>query len=248
MSQFGPTPSVATPQPLYARYVHGDETIDFTPDAGTDYGAGVGNGVPFGAVLVIGAMIAISVRPLPAGIRGALAIEGSFSITKAASDGGMAAGSIWYWDDTGKVATGTAGSNKYGGKVEIAALTADTSVRVQLESLANASGSIGFGSIPSGTVAATGSTVSDAAALANGFNLVTAADGTKGVVLPTAPGSNTPVIVKNNSASALKVWPDAAATINAIASHANISLAANTIAVFYPSSTTQWWTHPLLPS
>jgi hypothetical protein len=100
------------------------------------------------------------------------------------------------------------------------------------------------------TVAATGagSAASDAAPITTGFVLVTAADGTKGVVLPTAPLAGTFIIVKNNSASALAVWPDAAATINAIAANDDIDLAANTAAIFIASSPTQWWTLPLLPS
>lgn len=120
----------------------------------------------------------------------------------------------------------------------------------QLDGTTTSSPSLSTVLIKNSTVAATGTGASaaDAAALSQGFNLVTAADGTKGVVLPTAPVAGTVIIVKNNAASALAVWPDAAASINAIAANDDIDLAANTSAMFIASSPTQWWTLPLLPS
>lgn len=108
-----------------------------------------------------------------------------------------------------------------------------------------------FGSmfkIPRATVAATGTNLATAAALTAGLTTVTAGDATKGVKLPTTPVAGTICYVKNNAAAVLKVWPDAAATINAIGSNSSISMAANTMAAFFADSTTQWWTMPLLPS
>lgn len=96
-------------------------------------------------------------------------------------------------------------------------------------------------------VAAAGSTAADAAALAEGFNLVSAADGTKGVILPTAvPGMR--VEVKGSANAVLKVWPASGATINALSADAAISLAARAPAVFVATSSLQWHTIPLLPS
>jgi len=98
-------------------------------------------------------------------------------------------------------------------------------------------------------VAATGSTVTDAAQLSSGFTVVTGADGTKGVKLPATPAAGTIVIIKGTTAGVLKVWPDAAATINAIGSNGAISLASGAIpAIFIAKSTTQWYTLPLVPS
>jgi hypothetical protein len=99
-------------------------------------------------------------------------------------------------------------------------------------------------------LAATGTNLATAAQLASGFTLVTGADATVGVKLPATPAAGTLVIVKNeDSANAvLKVYPDAAATINAIAANAAISLAAKVSAIFIADSTTQWYTIPLLPS
>lgn len=97
-------------------------------------------------------------------------------------------------------------------------------------------------------LAATGTVLADAAQLVAGFVTVSAADGTKGVKLPATPATGTWVAVKNNAGSGLKVYPDAAATINAIAANGPITMAANTSAIFFADAATQWWTIPLLPS
>ncbi len=98
-------------------------------------------------------------------------------------------------------------------------------------------------------VAAAGSTVTDAAQLSSGFTVVTGADGTKGVKLPATPAAGTMVIIKGTAAAVLKVWPDAAATINAIGSNGALSLASGAIpAIFIAKSTTQWYSLPLVPS
>lgn len=62
------------------------------------------------------------------------------------------------------------------------------------------------------SVAAAGSTQTDATLIGAGFNRVTGADGTKGVVLPAAnPGES--CIIVNDSASTLKVYPPSGAAI-----------------------------------
>jgi hypothetical protein len=103
---------------------------------------------------------------------------------------------------------------------------------------------------PVATLAAAGSTVTDAAQLVAGFTWVTAANATKGVKLPATPAAGTVCIVKNDDTAnaVLKVWPDAAATINAIGSNADIAMPAKTAAIFIAYSSTQWFTIPLLPS
>jgi hypothetical protein len=98
-------------------------------------------------------------------------------------------------------------------------------------------------------VAAAGSTVTDAAQLSAGFTVVTGANGTVGVKLPAAPTPGTQVWIKGTTAGVLKVWPDPAATINAIGSNGAISLASGAIpAIFIAKSATQWYTFPLVPS
>lgn len=97
------------------------------------------------------------------------------------------------------------------------------------------------------TVAAAGSTKDDAAAMSADFVLVTAADATKGVILPT-PVAGRVLMLKNNANAVLKVYPNAGGQINAVGADTAMSLAAYVGAVFVASSATQWWTIPLLPS
>lgn len=98
-------------------------------------------------------------------------------------------------------------------------------------------------------VAGTGSTVSDAAQLLEGFTVITGANGTLAWKLPATPVAGTIVIVKGTTAGVAKIFPDAAATINAIGSNGAISLASGAVpAIFVAKSATQWYTLPLLPS
>lgn len=116
-----------------------------------------------------------------------------------------------------------------------------------------ATGQMTFAAMPiipvNADVAATGSVLADAAQLSTGFTVVTGADGTKGVKLPATPTAGSIVIIKGTTAGVLKVWPDAAATINAVAANGAISLASGAIpAIFIAKSATQWYTLPLVPS
>ena len=99
------------------------------------------------------------------------------------------------------------------------------------------------------SVAAAGSTLTDAAQLLPGVTVVSAADGTKGVKLPATPVAGTVVIVKGTAAAVLKVWPDAAATINAIGANGALSMTTGAMPSFFiASSLTQWYTIPLVAS
>jgi hypothetical protein len=98
-------------------------------------------------------------------------------------------------------------------------------------------------------VAAAGTVLADAAQLSAGFTVVTGANGTVGVKLPATPAPGTIVIIKGTTAGVLKIWPDAAATINAVGSNGAISLTSGAVpAIFIAKSATQWYTIPLLPS
>lgn len=109
------------------------------------------------------------------------------------------------------------------------------------------------GAIVSGpvtTVAAAGSTNADAAAIAAATYIcvVTAADGTKGAILPAMVDGQT-IKVKNNAGSILKIYPFSGAAINGLtATTGALSMAANTIADFTRTSSTQVYSTPLLPS
>lgn len=98
-----------------------------------------------------------------------------------------------------------------------------------------------------GTVAAAGSVQGDAAAIASDICVVTGADGTKGAILP--PGvAGMQILVKNNTAAVLKIYPGTSAAVNALSANAAISMASLTCAIFAATSATQWYTCPLLPS
>lgn len=101
--------------------------------------------------------------------------------------------------------------------------------------------------LKSATVAATGSTQANAAAVSDGFTLVSAADGTKGVVLPAAVAGRT-VILKNNANAVLKVWPASGDGINAITVDSNYVLAAYTSSLLVAYDATTWYSVPLLAS
>lgn len=109
------------------------------------------------------------------------------------------------------------------------------------------------GAIVSGpvtTVAAAGTDNTNAGAIpaASYICVVTAADGTKGVILPTMVDGQT-IKVKNNAGSVLKIYPFASAAINGLtATTGALSMAANTIADFTRTSATQIYSTPLLPS
>jgi len=101
--------------------------------------------------------------------------------------------------------------------------------------------------LPVAAVAAAGSTQGDAAALAEGINVVSAADGTKGVILPTAVAGMV-IIVKNTAAGALKIYPATGGAINAVAANGAYSITTRTSSLLGASSTTQWYSGPLVAS
>ena len=101
--------------------------------------------------------------------------------------------------------------------------------------------------IKTATVAAAGSTQANAAAVSDGFTLVTGADGTKGVVLPAAVAGRT-VILKNNAGSTLKVWPAVGDGINAITVDSNFTMATVTSCMLVAYDSTTWYSIPLVAS
>lgn len=101
--------------------------------------------------------------------------------------------------------------------------------------------------IPTATVAAAGSVQGDAAAVVEGFTLVSAADATKGVILPSAV-AGMQVIIKNGAAAVLKIYPNTSDAINAIAANSALSIASLTSVLLVAYDATTWYSVPLLPS
>lgn len=101
--------------------------------------------------------------------------------------------------------------------------------------------------LPVAAVAAAGTNQGTAAALAEGLNVVSAADGTKGVRLPTAVAGMV-VVVKNTVAAALPIYPATGAAVNAVAANGAYSIGNLTSTMLVASSATQWYSVPLVAS
>lgn len=136
------------------------------------------------------------------------------------------------------------------GASSLQAVTATTisATAVTATSITNSGPTTGAVRLPVASVAATGNSQGTAAALSEGINVVTAADDTKGVVLPTAVAGMV-VIVKNTvSAKTLKVYPATGAAINAVAANGSYNLGSVLSTLLVASSTTQWYSVPLVAS
>jgi hypothetical protein len=97
--------------------------------------------------------------------------------------------------------------------------------------------------------AAAGSTRADATSMTASFNWVTAADATKGVVIP-APTAGRIIVVKNDDTAnaILKVYAPGSAKINGVAGSTAFSMAAKTACLFVAYDTTDWFSVPLVAS
>lgn len=216
------------------------DLIDYTP--GADVAAG--------DVVVLGGVVYVAPIAIASGVLGALSARSAVKMPK--KTGAIAAGDPVYWNPTGDPNTGTAGTGAafntptgyLAGQAIVAAGSTDDFVHVQR---VGANPPSATRTQVNSSVAATGSVQGDAASILEGLTVVTAADATKGVILPTAI-AGARVEVKNGAAAVLKVYPATGAAINAIAANGAISLAASVSAIFVATSATQWYTIPLLPS
>lgn len=93
------------------------------------------------------------------------------------------------------------------------------------------------------TLAAAGSSASDATALTQQAQVVTGADGSKGVALPAAATTDGPYVIFNDAAAALKVYPVNGGNdnINGLTEDAAFTMAGGEMAIFVPTSATQWY-------
>lgn len=215
------------------------ETIDYTP--GADVAAN--------AVVVSGDLVGVAPKAIAASVAGALCISGIFSVVKVT--GAVTFNQRLYWAAAGDPVGGTAGTgaltttgagNVFAGYAVKAAAEGDARVELLLTPERR---SLRFAVA---AVAAAGSAQGDAAALIEGINVVSAADGTKGVILPTAVAGMI-VIVKGTAAAVLKIYPATGAAINAVSANGAMSLASGAIpAILVATSATQWYTIPLVPS
>ena len=197
---------------------------------------------------LVGSIFGVALQTVANAVAGEFAVAGVWELTKVGSQAWTQGAKI-YWDDGNKRCTTDSSAGPLIGTATaaVASGAGDVLGTVRLDGSAHQIGSLGGSIIPSATVAAAGSVQGDAAAVATGFTLVSAADGTKGVLLPAAAAGKV-VIIKNNVAAALKVWPASGDAINAIAANAALSMASLTSAVFTAYDATTWYTSPLVPS
>lgn len=90
------------------------------------------------------------------------------------------------------------------------------------------------------SVAAAGSVQGDAGSLVVGFNTVTAADGTKGVVLPAAVAGKRVDVYNSVATNGLKIYPASGGTINGGSADAAITIEGKTLATLIAVDSTNW--------
>jgi predicted RecA/RadA family phage recombinase len=210
--------------------------IDYTPSSA----------VTGGDVVVLNGIVGVAITDIAANDLGSLAVEGIFKLPKTTA--AIVRGLPVHWNPTGDPDSGTAGTGAanqlgvgtYAGLASAASGSGDDFAYVNLNVQSNL--------LAVTAVTAAGSVIGDAAQLSQGLNVVTGADGTKGVILPTAvPGMQ--VIVKGVTAGVLKVWPKTGGTINALSASAALSMTTGAMPLtFVASSATQWYTLPLVAS
>lgn len=107
-------------------FIQDGDAIDYTPNAD----------VAAGAVVVLGDLVGVTKRPIPANTLGALHVTGVFEFPKETGSGTeIAAGAIVHWDANAQVAYASIGgsaSDKLLGKAVLAAGETDETVRVRL--------------------------------------------------------------------------------------------------------------------
>lgn len=228
---------MATTTTVRALLRNGDQETVPVPSAGSAYTQGDIVAVGDGRIGVVTGLEAIA-----SGDPMSLRVYGQFDILKQATTDTYAVGAPVYYDPSGKQAYTVEGAGYlYAGRCVKASASGDTYVYTDINVLPPVR-------VPVYAVTALGSGQSDAAPLIEGLNVVTGANGTLGVVLPTAvPGMV--VYIKGVTAGVLKVYPATGGTINALSANAAMSLASGAIpAVLVASSATQWYTIPLVPS
>lgn len=230
--------------PMQAIYVQDGDSLNYTP----------GSAVAAGDVIISAGIAYIASQAIAASALGAVVPqeEGVWDIVKDSST--FAAGDPVYWKTTGDPVGGTAGSGAATSTsagayllgyvpIGITGLTGDTTIRTKLIPPRLRSS----GRIAVAAVTPTGSAQGDAAALYEGYNAVSGADATKGVILPTA-AVGMRVEIKNVTAAILKIYPATGGAINGLSANAALSIAASTTTILTATSTTQWYSHPLLAS
>lgn len=220
------------------------DSVDYTPVAA----------VTAGDVIVIGtSLVTVATCDIAANTKGSVATRGVFNFPKDNSDF-AAAGVPVYWDADGNPYGGTAGTgclsdSSADGPLAGFALEAAGSttgdVDILLRSVDSATVPGVLAAFPMRTLAAAGSVIGNAAAVAGtGVTRVTGADNTTGVQLPASPTGKLVVLQNSVADKTLKVYPQANAGINATGTNTAYVMPAGSVRHFYGYNATAWITEP----
>lgn len=209
--------------------------VDYTP-SGT---------LPAGQVTVVNSIPMIPHTYLEDARLGALAAGGG--VYRCVGDAAISSGKIVYWDDTNNKVTETATGNTIFG-FTVSACSGDAAYCNVVHAPLSASSLIpsltvkDLLTLEAANVAAAGSAQGDATALSGAilYN-ETAADGTKGVVLPASPTAGTVILVYTTvAANGLKIYPASGGAINGGSANAAITVEGKTLTILVATSTTNW--------
>lgn len=105
-----------------AKYVSAGDVVDYTPSAA----------VAAGEVIVQGNLVGIAKVAIAANTLGSLAVEGIFTVAKAAVE--ITVGALLYWDESANAFTTTddTGANKFAGQATTAAASGDATVQIRM--------------------------------------------------------------------------------------------------------------------
>lgn len=129
-------------------------------------------------------------------------------------------------------------SAAYAERINFNYVNGGTYSSVTLSGTTTASGPVDHTDI--GTVAATGSVQGDAASLTNETTYVSAADGTKGVVLPAATAGKRRYVYNTHATSGLKIYPASGDDINDGSADAAVTIEGKTLAIFHALDSDTW--------
>lgn len=214
-------------QPLARRL--GDED-QITVTAGAAYSPGDVVSVYAGLLGIV-----LGTQNISSGSSMTLAVKGAWELPSASATTGSI-GDAAYWEASSElVITTPTATSVYIGRLRKAKASGQTVVQVDLNAALPGTGT-------TISIAAAGSSQSDATQLMNGaMNTVSAADGTKGVLLPAAAAGGPPVYVYNEHATnGLKVYPATGDDINDGTANAAITMEGKGLAVFRPLDATTW--------
>lgn len=111
---------------MSATFLQLGDAIDYTPSAD----------VPVGSVVVLGDLVGVVIRPIPAGHLGALHLRGVFALPKATGSGkAIPPGKKVYWHVGDQVVQTAASGGKVCGHTVADADENDTHARVRLEAV-----------------------------------------------------------------------------------------------------------------